>query len=53
MEFYSDSIHQHTALDVIQLLYSKNYFNFAKINIVPCICVATLSFGHRVDGWLL
>ena len=39
------SIHQHAlALDVIQVLDSRNYFfNLAKANTVPCIFTATHS----------
>ena len=33
------------ALDVIQVLDSRNYFQSVKVNTVPCLCAATLSFS--------
>ena len=53
LDFFSNKTTQFIntlALDVIQVLDSRNYLYLAKVNKVPCICVAAISFGQRVDG---
>ena len=48
LKFYSDSTAQFIntlALDVIQVLDSRNYFQSAKVNTVPCMCADTLFFS--------
>ena len=37
-------------MDVIQVFDSRNYSNHTKVNTVPCMCAASLSFGQGVDG---
>ena len=40
-------------LNAIQVLDSRTIFNLAKVNTVPRMCAAALSFGQRVDGWIV
>ena len=48
LKFYSDSTAQFIntlALDVIQILDSRNYFQSAKVNTVLCMWSDALSFS--------